>query len=282
MDLPSTPQFGLNKRSVEASFPSHGSPHSSSSSLTHKHETLAPRVAKLGPQSRRSASTHDHPRALGKSLEVTFLNKVIQISLWSEAQSPSEQNERAGEALPEEENCEEITRVIDLAVTHFKIKLDFIESVHLVNVENSEIVWSDEDLSGDQAYYLCFARRGFKISQNTLANARHQDVALLDLEYFGRHGREFRVLVRPASCSGLDRLLRRQSAGHLHQPEQRQFLRVLLPLPPLCETVPQVLRPRAPLQYRGKPLFHLRLETSLTSVTTAELSSADLPHIEGM
>lgn len=74
--------------------------------------------------------------------------------------------------------------------------MDFIESAHLVDTDKREIVWSDAELKADQAYYLCFARRGFKITKESIKQARHQDIVLLDLEYFGRHGREYRILVR--------------------------------------------------------------------------------------
>ncbi len=132
-------------------------------------------------------------------------------------------------------------------VRHFGVKMDFIESAHLIDIDSGEVAWDDESLRTNGAYYLCFARKGFHF---TRASPR-QDAVLLGREYLGRHGRDYRIVVRGAE-SGLARVRGGPRRGPLREPEQRQRLRLLLPVPSLREAVPQVVRPRPPLQHRGR------------------------------
>ena len=86
-----------------------------------------------------------------------------------------------------------LNRFICLSLKHFDIKVDFMESTHLYNLEKREVVWDDVDLELGKEYFLFFVRSGFKLSPRSLESpdecSSNRSTALFSKSLFHRKGK---------------------------------------------------------------------------------------------
>ena len=112
--------------------------------------TAAPSSYCGGMESRQSLASD--PRFF---VEVSFLNKVSRVF------------PRAGSARMHGVIAM-VGQVLTQVLGHFRVKVDLVSSAHLVHAQTRAFLWSDEDLLHGESYFLCFARRGFRLTRASL------------------------------------------------------------------------------------------------------------------